>query len=171
MHGSALDPGDLPLGQLDDLGSEAALVGPAQVHTQEDVGPVLGLGAAGAGLDVQVAVVGIHLAAEHAAEFQFLEDFAQALDFGDDIVHRTFVVFFGGHFQQVAGVTQAAGEVIDGFDDLRQHGALTAQRLRVLGFVPDAGVLQLAVYFDQAIMLVIVVKDTPELTGCVRTGP
>jgi hypothetical protein len=34
--------------------------------------------------------------------------------------------------------------------------------LRILGLVPDAGVLQLAVYFDQAIMLLIVVKDTPE---------
>src|SRR5690606_8114105 len=171
MHGGALDAGDFTFGQLDDLGTEAALVGPAQVHAQKDVGPVLGFGATGAGLDVQVAVVGVHLAAEHAAEFQLLEDFAQALDFGDDVVHRSFVIFLGSHFQQIPGIGQAAGEVVDGFDDLRQHGALAAQRLCVLGFVPDAGVFQLAVYFDQTIMLLIVVKDTPELTGFARTGP
>src|SRR5690606_9219875 len=57
VHGGALDAGDFTLGQLDDLGTEAALVGPAQVHAQQDIGPVLGLGAAGTGLDIQVAVV------------------------------------------------------------------------------------------------------------------
>ena len=171
MHGGALDAGNLTLGQFDDLGVEAALVGPAQVHAQQNVGPVLSLGAAGAGLDVQVAVVLIHLAAEHAAELQLLEDSAQTLDFGDDVAHRTFIVLFCSHFQQVAGVGQAAGKVVDGFDDQRQHRALATQALRVFGLVPDAGVFQLAVYFDQTIMLVIVVKDTPEWSGCVRTGP
>ena len=46
--------------------------------------------------------------------------------------------------------------------------ALAAQGLGVFGFVPDSGVFQLAVYFDQTIMFVIVVKDTPEWTGNAR---
>jgi len=53
-------------------------------------------------------------------------------------------------------------QVIQGVDDQRQRGALAAQVLRVFGVVPDAGVFEFAVYFDQTIMLMIVVKDTPE---------
>jgi hypothetical protein len=72
------------------------------------------------------------------------------------------VFFFGGHLQQVAGVGQAAMQVVQGLDYQRQGGALATQVLCVLGVIPDVGVFQLAVYFDQPIMFVIVVKDTPE---------
>ena len=171
VDGSALDAGDFTFGQLDDLGSETALVGPAQVHTQENVGPVLRLGAAGTGLDIQVAVVRVHFAAEHAAEFQPLEDAAQTLQLGRNVVYGALVVFFDSHVEQVAGVGQSTFEIVDGFDDLRQGGSLAAQVLGVLRLVPDVGVFEFAVYFDETIMLLIVVKDTPELTGCARTGP
>jgi hypothetical protein len=109
--------------------------------------------------------------AEHAAEFQLLEDAAQALEFTDDIAYSRFIILFDSHVEQVTGIGQTAGQIVDGFDDLRQRGALTAQALGVFGLVPDARVFELAVYFDQTIMLVIVVKDTPEWSGCARTGP
>lgn len=164
-------PATSPSDRLDDSGVEAVLVGPAQVHAQQHVGPVLGLGAAGAGLDVQVGVVRVHLAAEHAAELQLLEDLAQTLDFVGNVVDGALVVFLDRHVQQVAGVGQAAGQVVQGFHHLRQLGALAAEVLGVFGVVPDVGVFELAVYFDQAIMLLIVVKDTPEWSGCARRGP
>lgn len=166
-----LMPATSPSDRLDDSGVEAVLVGPAQVHAQQHVGPVLGLGAAGAGLDVQVGVVRVHLAAEHAAELQLLEDLAQTLDFVGNVVDGALVVFLDRHVQQVAGVGQAAGQVVQGFHHLRQLGALAAEVLGVFGVVPDVGVFELAVYFDQAIMLLIVVKDTPEWSGCARRGP
>ncbi|KGK83801.1 hypothetical protein DP64_09360 [Stutzerimonas degradans] len=109
--------------------------------------------------------------AEHAAELELLENFAQAFQLGGDVIHRALVVFFDGHVEQVARVGQAAGEVVDGLDDLRQGGALTAQILRVFGVIPDVRIFEFAVYFDETIMLLIVVKDTPEWTGCGRTGP
>ena len=46
-----LDPVLLARARLDHLGLEAAVVGPAQVHPQEDLGPVLRVGAARVGLD------------------------------------------------------------------------------------------------------------------------
>ena len=39
----------------------------------------------GAGLDVQVSVVGIHLTAEHAAEFEFFKGFAQIVETLDEM--------------------------------------------------------------------------------------
>src|SRR5919109_640136 len=50
-EGRGLDPVLLPRALVDHLGLEAALLGPAEVHAQEDLGPVLRVGAAGVGLD------------------------------------------------------------------------------------------------------------------------
>ncbi|BCJ05494.1 hypothetical protein PRtIB026_A47060 [Pseudomonas sp. RtIB026] len=90
------------------------------------------------------------------------------MQLGHDIADGAFVTFFDGHVEQVLAVAKAIGQFVEGFDHLRQHGALAAQGLGVFGLVPDGGVFQLAVYFDQTIMFVIVVKDTPEWTGNAR---
>jgi hypothetical protein len=148
MQGCTFDAGDFASGQLHDGGVEAALVGPAQVHAQQHVGPILGLGTARAGLDIQVGIVRVHFTAEHAAKFHFLEDIAQALDFGGNVIDRCLIFFFGGHLQQIAGIDQTAVEVVERVDDQRQGGAFAAQILRVLGVIPDVRVFQLAVYFD-----------------------
>jgi hypothetical protein len=108
----------------------------------------LGLGTARAGLNIQVGVVRVHLAAEHAAKFHFLEDIAQALNFGGNVIDSSLIFLFGGHLQQIAGIDQAAVEIVERVDDQRQGGAFAAQILRVLGVIPDVRVFQLAVYFD-----------------------
>ncbi|MNL24760.1 hypothetical protein D3C87_1462080 [compost metagenome] len=162
VHGRALDPGDFTGGQFHDGRVETAFVGPAQVHAQQDVGPVLGFGAAGTGLDVQVRVVRVHFMAEHAAEFQLGQIFLETGQLGDDIAHCAFVVFFNGHVQQVAAIGQTRVQFVQGIDDLRQRSALAAQFLGVFRFVPDTRIFKLAIDFSQTLMLLIVVKDTPE---------
>jgi hypothetical protein len=52
--------------------------------------------------------------------------------------------------------------VIEGIDDLRQQRALAAQFLGIGGVVPDTRIFKLAIDFGQALMPLIVVKDTPE---------
>ena len=47
------------------LDLEAAALRPARVHAQEHRGPVLALGAAGAGVDFEIGVVGVGLARQH----------------------------------------------------------------------------------------------------------
>jgi hypothetical protein len=80
----------------------------------------------------------------------------------NDVVYRAFVVFFNGHVEQLAGIGQTAGQLIQGVDDLRQRCSLAAQFLGVFRFVPDCRIFKLAIDFDQTLMLLIVVKDTPE---------
>ena len=162
MHGRALDTGDFASRQFHDGGVETALVSPAQVHAQQDVGPVLRFGTAGAGLNIQVGVVLVHFAAEHATEFQLFQRFAKALDFGSDVIDGRLVFFFGRHQQQVLGIDQTGRHFVQCVDDLRQQGTLAAQVLCVLGVVPDVWIFELAIDFGQTIMFVIVVKDTPE---------
>src|ERR1700759_3007572 len=69
-EGRRLEAGLLPRRGLRHLDVEAAPFGPAQVHAQEDLGPVLGVGAAGAGVDGDDGVAGVVLAAEEARLFE-----------------------------------------------------------------------------------------------------
>ena len=59
-----LDAGLLALGRLGHLDVEAAALGPAQVHPQKHLGPVLRVGAASAGADRHHRVAVVVLAAE-----------------------------------------------------------------------------------------------------------
>ena len=161
MDGGALDTGHFPRRDLDQLGAEIVGLAPAQVHPQHHLGPVLGLRAAGAGLDVQVGVIDIHLAAEHAAEFQLLEQRHQAVDFLLHLGDRVGVVFGGGQLQQVSRVAGAGGELFDGADHALQRRALAPQFLGALRVVPDAGLRQLQFYLGEALLAEIKVKDTP----------
>src|SRR6185503_3115507 len=65
-EGGRLQPGLLPRRGLRHLDLEAAPFGPAQVHPQEDLGPVLGVGAAGPGVDGDDGIAGVVLATEEA---------------------------------------------------------------------------------------------------------
>ncbi len=79
VNGGAFDTRHIAFHQLDNFGLEAPTLCPAQVHAQEHVGPVLGFGATRASLNIQVGVVGVHFAGEHAAEFKLLELFIKGL--------------------------------------------------------------------------------------------
>ena len=51
-----------------DLDLVAVRLGPAHVHAQQHLRPVLALGAAGAGVDLEIGVVGVGLAREQRLE-------------------------------------------------------------------------------------------------------
>ena len=69
----ALDAGLLAVGDIEDGGVEAAALGPAQVHAKKHLRPVLGLGAAGAGMDGEQGVAGVVGAAEGEVELKPVE--------------------------------------------------------------------------------------------------
>jgi hypothetical protein len=62
---------------------------------------------------------------------------------------------------------QAARELVQRADDLFELGALFAQFLCPLRIVPDGRLLELAGYFLQALVLVVVIKDTSSRNRCV----
>ena len=81
-----------------------------------------------------------------------------------DILHlKTYRKEFGR-------IAQAALEAIQAADDLLELGALLAQLLRSIGGIPDSGLLELALYFLQPLMLVVVIKDTSSKRRCARRG-
>jgi hypothetical protein len=131
-----------------------------QVLAQQHGSPVLGLGAAGAGLDVDEAVQGVGRVGEHAAEFERFQALAQGGAVLLDGEQGGVVVIRAGQFEQVAGVVQAAFDVGQGVDDGFQGFLFAAQFLGMLRIVPDVRAFQFGVDDEQAFGLGIVVKDT-----------
>ena len=58
----ALDPCLIAGQKIKGLGLEAAAIGPAQIHSQQNADPILGLGPACSGMDCQHGIVSVMLA-------------------------------------------------------------------------------------------------------------
>ena len=71
----------------------------------------------------------------------------QLIQLGDRFVEGLFIVGFHRQFQQPADVFTALLQLIDGFNDGFQRGALFAERLCALRLVPNVRLLQLGVDF------------------------
>ena len=110
--------------------------------------------------------MGIHLAGEHALEFEALDINVQAVGIRLDIPDRTQIALPRGHLEQLAGVRNAAGQSIEAADDVFQLRPFASEFLRTIGLVPDAGLLQFARDFLQAFVLIVVIKDTPLKSRC-----
>jgi len=157
----ALDAGDITAADFHQFGLPAAVLAPAQVHPQQHFGPVLRLGAAGAGLDVHETIGAVEFARKHPPELELLDAGCDFVDVFDDGKHGAFVIVGLGHVEQFRGFDESIGIEPDFADGLFQRRAFLAQRLRPLGLVPDGGVFQLAADFFESLYLAIEVKDTP----------
>ena len=113
----AFDACNFTFGDFHQLAFEAMRFDPAQVHTQQHVGPVLSLGTTRSSLNFNIAVVLVHFAREHTTEFKHFQLSLQAVQLAFYFLYGVFVVFFNRHIQQVTGIRQAAIEVIDGLND------------------------------------------------------
>ena len=131
----------------------AVALGPARVHAQQHLGPILALGAAGAGVDFEIGVVGVGLAREQRLRARaraacrlkrakcglgFADDGLVALGFGEldqvDLRRRS------SRFEPRDG-----GELI-----CRARCARASASGRALRIVPEVGVFGLGVQLVEA---------------------
>ena len=85
----------------------------------------------------------------------------KALRVALDVARGSLIVLRLGELQQLGGVADALGGAIDLPDITAQACALASEFLRAGGIGPYEGVLQLARYFLEALLLEIVIKETP----------
>ena len=161
LDGGALHARHFTRAGVDDLGGETARCGPLEIHAQQHLRPVLGLGATGARLDVEIGVARVHLAAEHPTQLE-LADFS--LDLGQvtlDLDGDRLVALRFGEFEQFDGVDDGAGRGVHLRGLGRELGALLAELLRLLRLLPDCGVFELPADLFETFLLQVVVKETP----------
>ena len=123
--------------------------------------PVLRLGAARAGLDIEIGTVCVHLATEHPAEFELAHLRFERGDFPFDVGHGRGVIFRLGELEQFGGVAQRRTHGVELFQVGGQPRAFAAEFLRAGRVDPDILLLQLTDHFLQTLFLGVVVKETP----------
>jgi hypothetical protein len=143
-------------------------LGPAEIHAKNHFGPVLRLGSAGAGLNIDIRVTGVHLTREHALEFEGGETFLETAEVTHDLAHGVAIVFLFGQRQQFLRIDQPRRQFVNQQDNLLKCSALLPQRLRSIRLIPDIGLLKFALYLGQSLCLAFVVKDTPSTHACVQ---
>ena len=161
MDRRALDPGHIARRYLQHVDGELMFLGPAHIHPKQHLGPVLRLGSAGTGLNIDIGIVLIELAREHAAKFEFRNGLLGNLEIADDISEKLLVVLARSELEQFRRIVQRSFERRDRLDDIGQRCPLPAESLGALRIRPDGGIFQLALDLLEPFTLDIVVKDTP----------
>ena len=159
LEGTGFDAGFFASAFLKPAHLEAAALGPARVHSCQHLGPVLGLGAAGAGVDLTIGVVGIGLARQQGFEPRLGRLGARfgerPLGIGD---HRLVLLRFG-HLDQADIVVDGGAQALDGGDGGLETRALAHHGLGLLRIAPQRRILGARVQLFQTDDREIVVKD------------
>ena len=127
-------------------------VGPAGVHAVEHLGPVLGLGAAGAGVEGQNGVVGVVLAVEHGHQLQLVHRLLHRVDGFLAFRDQAGVVFLGQHLQHGAGVLVLGVQLLKAVQLALQVAHLGVDLLALFLVVVKAGQRHLVLQLGQALL-------------------
>ena len=142
-EGDPFDAGLLAGLHVEQLGLVVALLAPAQVHAEQHLGPVAGLGAAGARVDRHDRAARVVLARQQAAQLRLVESRAQLADLGLCFGGGLGVARLVGQLEQHVGVGQQRVGLVEE-RDLALGAALVAQQLLgALAVVPELGGLRL----------------------------
>src|SRR5262249_24056491 len=136
--GRALDARTLPRLQLEQLGLEATPLGPAEIHAEQHLGPVLRLEAARAGMDLDDGVAAVVLASAQLLELPRVETLRDALDLAPELFERVGVSFLRDLEVDLRLVHALALPAPPGDGGLHPS-VLPGDGLRALGVVPEVG--------------------------------
>ena len=135
------------------------------IHAEQHFGPIVGVGAAVAGVNRDDGAVGVMRAAEQGLQFQLIEQLLHALQFVGNFCRERGV--FLGHFNHGRQVFRAAIRLVQRFDQRVQPFQLLHCLLGFFLVVPEVGVGHLLFNGFDAGRLAGVVKESLEVGECV----
>ena len=156
---------------VDDLGPEAVARGPAEIHPEEHLGPVRGLGAARTGADRQDRAVAVVVAGEQQQRPLPREVLLQRRDVTVQLGLELRVRGIGEQRRQLLDRGRACLEPAPGFDLVAETLGLLQDGLCRALVVPEAGFLRPGVELGDPRLGGPEVKDAPRSTGSARRDP
>ncbi len=159
LDGGGLDAGLFTLRLFQILDLEAVLLGPAGVHAQQHRGPVLALGTAGTGMNLEVGIEAVGLAPQQRFQFAARDFLFQRLQRGLGFGDHAFIVLGLAEFDHADIVLKLALDLADAGKRILQRGSLLHQLLGLLRIVPEIGIFGELVQLRQARGGCIDVKD------------
>ena len=133
--------------EVDDLAAETMGGTPAHIHALKHLRPILSLGSARAGLNVQKGAMRIHLTAEHALELETANRSFQRGGIALDLTCRRRVVLALGQFQELSGIADGIAGAIEFFELRYQTCAFATKLLSAVLRAPDGGILEFSANF------------------------
>ena len=140
LDGGGLDAGLFALGFLEIFDLETVLLGPARIHAQQHLGPVLAFGAAGAGMDLEIGIEPVGLARQQRFKLAARDFLLQGLQRVLGLGHDAFIVLGLAEFDHLDIVAELALDLADAGERILKRGALLHQLLGFLGIVPEIGI-------------------------------
>ncbi len=134
-------------------------LGPAHVHADQHLGPVLALGAAGAGVGLEVAVVAVGLAREQGLQARPPRPGGEPAQRRDGVVDHLLVALLGAELGELDVVGKLALELPATADRGVEPGTLAHYRLRGLRVVPQRRILGARVQRGEPLERRVPVKD------------
>lgn len=156
---SRLDARFFPVVHLKHFDLETAAFGPAGVHAQQHVRPILAFGAARASMDFKVGIVAVGLAREHRFDLALADFRGHRLDCRFGIDNDRLVALGLAHLYQLDIVCQRLFELADAVDAIVERLPLAHQFLGLGRVVPERRVLGAIVQVVEALDGLIPVKD------------
>jgi hypothetical protein len=105
--------------------------------------------------------VRVHFAVEHSLELEAAHATFESRGVALDVLCGRFVLFAFGELEELGGIRDRLGGTIQLAKLGGQLGAFAPELLGLLGVLPDSGILQLAIDLLQALLLAVVLKETP----------
>jgi hypothetical protein len=160
----------LALELVDDLARKAVSLGPAQVHAQQHLGPVVRFGAAAAGADRQERAALVVFAREEELGTLALVGRRQLIGLAPDLVDRVGVIGVLAELEQLEDVVGALLEIAPEIDLGAQAIGLTKDALCGPLVVPEPRGEGQSIEFGETGFLRGEVKAAPRSTGSALPG-
>ena len=154
-----LDAGLVARGLLEHLDVEFAPLAPAHIHAQQHARPVAALGAAGAGMHLDIGIEAVGLARQQRLELAPLAFRLQRPELRQALVLGLGIALLLAEFDQRRRVVELALDLGERAQPILQHRPLAHHLLRGVGLGPELGVFGFGVQFGEAARRGIDVKD------------
>ncbi len=159
------DAGLLARVVIDQLDLHPVAFAPAGVHPLQHFGPVLAFGAAGPGVDLDVAVVGVGLPRQQRRDLVAFGPRGKIAKALDALENQPFVAFRFGHRNELGGIGQFALDRLGRVDRLVEPAPLAHHLLRRFGIIPQRPFLDLGVQFLEPPMRAVPIEEPAEQRG------
>jgi hypothetical protein len=146
-------------------------LGPAHIHAQQHLGPILRFGAAGTGMDLEVAIIGIGLAREQALELALGNLGTQRLELALGLCDDAGIALRLAELDELELLLQLARDLAIAADCTIELVALAQQRLRRRRFLPEIRIFGLSVQLVETTRCVVPVKDASSAGRARRGSP
>jgi hypothetical protein len=143
---------------------------PAQIHPQQHLRPVTGVGASGSRVDGYDRVRGVLLATEHAPQLRVREIAVGLRELLGDLAPGLGVIGLDRQLEQDLGILEAGGDAVVGRDVAFDAALLAQDLLGLFAVLPQIGTRALLLQRVETRAKAFDVKDAPGTRRAARAA-